>query len=193
MSSLKTCALWSGFLILPLGSNCLCITQDQLAGRKSLCERGFGTACVCPVIPFGVEIHFDPTPTKDKSRLHRFGTKVLPGVFIGCALFSEGGWTGDLIIADWRDIGEQRRVRCSRRKIQVHRSWNQSIAGSIHLFFSQLVSPKTRRSPSNFTPPDSRELRRGRGPSFSFGEARSDLVQSARGDSLQEGAELEIS
>ena len=60
---------------------CFCnlrITQDQLAGRKSLYERGFGTACVCPVIPFGVEIHFDPTSTQDKSRLHQFGTKVLP-------------------------------------------------------------------------------------------------------------------
>ena len=118
------------------------------------------------MIPFGVEIHFDPTSTQDKSRLHQFGTKVLPGVFIRYALNSEGGWTGDLIIADWRDIGEQRHVRCSRRKIQVHRSWNQSSAGKHSFVLFAVGFPKTRRSPSNLTPPDSRELRRGRGPSI---------------------------
>ena len=42
--------------------------------------------------------------TKDKSRLKQCGTEALPGIFFGYALSSGGGWTGDLTIADCRDI-----------------------------------------------------------------------------------------
>ena len=42
--------------------------------------------------------------TNDKTRLHQFGTKMLPGIFVGYALNSGGGWTGDVITADWHEI-----------------------------------------------------------------------------------------
>ena len=41
---------------------------------------------------------FYPISTKDKSRLHH------PGKISGYALNPGGGWTGDSIIADWRDV-----------------------------------------------------------------------------------------
>ena len=34
----------------------------------------------CPVIPSGVDIYCSPRATKDRSRLHQFGTKMLPGI-----------------------------------------------------------------------------------------------------------------
>ena len=57
-----------------------------------------------PVIPFGAEITYKPITDKDKARLHQFGIKVLSGVFIGYSLNIGGGWSGDLLVADWEDI-----------------------------------------------------------------------------------------
>ena len=57
------------------------------------------------MMPFEAGFFLYPTSTKDKkSRPHQFWTKVLSGMLIGYALNSGGGWTGDLIIADWHDI-----------------------------------------------------------------------------------------
>ena len=50
------------------------------------------------------EIDFNPISTKDKSLVHHFWTKMLPGIFIGYALDSGGSWKVELIIADWHDI-----------------------------------------------------------------------------------------
>ena len=71
-----------------------------------------------------------------------------------------------MIIADWHDLQNNVTSVGSRQEIQVQRSRNQEIAGSIRLSLRRWFS-KTRRSrgPSNLTPPESRELRRGRVPS----------------------------
>ena len=45
---------------------------------------------------------FNPISTT-KSRLDQFGTTLLARIFIGYARNSGRCWTGDLIIADWRD------------------------------------------------------------------------------------------
>ena len=37
---------------------------------------------------------------RDQSRLHQFGKKVLPGIFLGCELFAGEIWKGDILIAD---------------------------------------------------------------------------------------------
>ena len=44
------------------------------------------------------------SPRKEKSRHHQFGTTMPPGIFIGHALKSGGGWTRNLNIANWQDI-----------------------------------------------------------------------------------------
>ena len=38
-----------------------------------------------PVIPFGAMVEYHPISAKDQSRLHQFGPKVLPGIFLGSA------------------------------------------------------------------------------------------------------------
>ena len=41
---------------------------------------------------------------KDQSRIHQFGKKVLPGLFLGYALYAGGIWKGDVLIADFEEL-----------------------------------------------------------------------------------------
>ena len=77
--------------------------QDNLADGNSLYERIFGTPFGGAIKAFLGGIHVYPISTNDKSRFHQFGTMILLGIFIGYALNSGGGWTGDLIVADWHE------------------------------------------------------------------------------------------
>ena len=38
------------------------------------------------------------------SRLHQFGSKVLPGIFLGYALHAGGTWKGDVLVADIEEL-----------------------------------------------------------------------------------------
>ena len=59
--------------------------------------------CEGPIIPCGTEVNFNPI-SEDQGRVHQFGTKVLPGRFIGYALNAEGSWTGDLVKVDTKNM-----------------------------------------------------------------------------------------
>ena len=41
---------------------------------------------------------------KDQSRIYQFGKKVLPGLFLGYALYAEGIWQGDVLVADLEEL-----------------------------------------------------------------------------------------
>ena len=41
---------------------------------------------------------------KDQSRIHQFGKKVLPGLFLGYALYAGGIWKGDVLVADLEEF-----------------------------------------------------------------------------------------
>ena len=45
-----------------------------------------------------------PITAKDQSRIHQFGKKVLPGLFLGYALYAGGIWKGDVLIADIEEL-----------------------------------------------------------------------------------------
>ena len=45
-----------------------------------------------------------PVTAKDQSRIHQFGKKVLPGLFLGYALYAGGIWKGDVLIADLEEL-----------------------------------------------------------------------------------------
>ena len=49
-----------------------------------------GNHLIGPIIPFGSLVEYYPTTAKDQSRIHQFGKKVLPGLFLGYALYAEG-------------------------------------------------------------------------------------------------------
>ena len=57
-------------------------------------------------MPFGCEIKYKPITKDDMARCHRYGDKLLPGIFLGYDIQSGGGWSGDLIVADWDEIQE---------------------------------------------------------------------------------------
>ena len=64
--------------------------QDLLSDGKTPFERRFGTPFNGPVIPFGAMAEYHPISAKDISRLHQFGPKVLPGIFLGYVLYAGG-------------------------------------------------------------------------------------------------------
>ena len=63
--------------------------QDLLSDGKTSYERRFGKPFKGPIIPFGSLVEYYPISAKDQSRIHQFGKKVLPGFFLGYALYTE--------------------------------------------------------------------------------------------------------
>ena len=62
--------------------------QDLLSDGKTPYERHFGKPFKGPIIPFDSLIEYYPISAKDQSRIHQFGQKVLPGLFLGYALYA---------------------------------------------------------------------------------------------------------
>ena len=49
-------------------------------------------------------VEYYPISAEDQSRIHQFGQKVLPGLFLGYALYAEGIWKGDVLVADIEEL-----------------------------------------------------------------------------------------
>ena len=78
--------------------------QDLLSDGKTPYERRFGEPFKGPIIPFGSLVEYYPISAKDQSRIHQFGKKVLPGLFLGYALYSGRIWKGDVLVADLEEL-----------------------------------------------------------------------------------------
>ena len=98
--------------------------QDLLADGKTPYERRFGEFCKGPVIPFGAMVEYHPCSAKDHSRPHRFGKKVLPGIFLGYALYAGGIWKGDIQVTDSEEVENFGRVRNPCSKTQCKRNYH---------------------------------------------------------------------
>ena len=83
---------------------CLRNAQDLLAGGQTPYECRFNSPFEWPIIPFGAEVTFYPLSSEDRGRVQQFGTKVLPGRFMGYALNAGASWTGDQLIVDTEDL-----------------------------------------------------------------------------------------
>ena len=77
---------------------------DLLSDGKTPSERRFGQPFTGPIIPFGSLVEYYPISAKDQSRIHQFGKKVLPGLFLGYALYAGGIWKGDTLVADLEEL-----------------------------------------------------------------------------------------
>ena len=82
----------------------ICEIQDLLSDGKTPYERRFGEPFKGPIIPFGSLVEYYPISAKDQSRIHQFGKKVLPGLFLGYALYAGGIWKGDIMVADIEEL-----------------------------------------------------------------------------------------
>ena len=127
---------------------------DLLSGGKTPYERRFGKPFEGPVIPFGSLVEYHPITAKDQSRIHQFGKKVLPGLFLGYALYAGGIWKGDVLIADLEELEtmdaseiyskktqckrgdisqRKRRIYFSNRRWTNQNPWGRSGPENIHL------------------------------------------------------------
>ena len=77
---------------------------ELVSDGKTPYERRFGQPFKGPIIPFGSLVKYHPITAKDQSRIHQFGKKVLPGLFLGYALYAGGIWKGDVLIADLEEL-----------------------------------------------------------------------------------------
>ena len=78
--------------------------QDLIPDGKTPYERRFGMPYKEPVTPFGAMVEYHPISAKDISRLHQFGPKVLPIIFLGYVLYAGENWKGDMLIADTEEL-----------------------------------------------------------------------------------------
>ena len=78
--------------------------QDLLSDGKTPYERRFGEPFQGPIIPFGSLVENYHTSSKDRSRIHQFGKKVLPGLFLGYAPYAGRIWEGDIMVADIAEL-----------------------------------------------------------------------------------------
>ena len=93
--------------------------QDLLSGRKTPNERRFGMPFKGPVIPFGAMVEYHSISAKDISRLHQFGAKVLPGIFLGYALYAGEIWKGDILVADIEELEEMDASQLHARRLNA--------------------------------------------------------------------------
>ena len=126
---------------------------DLLSDGKTPYERRFGQPFKGPIIPFRSLVEYYPITAKDQSQIHQFGKKVLPGLFLGYALYVGGIWKGDVLIADLEeletmdaseiyskktqcergDISQARRIYFSNRRWTNQDPWRRSGTENIHL------------------------------------------------------------
>ena len=78
--------------------------QDLLSDGKTPYERRFGRPFKGPIIPFGSLVEYYSFSAKDQSRIHQFGKTVLPGLFLGYALYAGEIWKGDITVADIEEL-----------------------------------------------------------------------------------------
>ena len=114
-------------------------------------------------------LSFYPISAKDQSRIHQFGKKVLPGLFLGYALYAGGIWKGDMLVADIEELETMdasetysKKTQCekgdtSKRKWKIHVSsrrwtsqipWRRSGTANTHL---DTGTPNSRRKSKRFS------------------------------------------
>ena len=117
---------------------------DLLSDGKTPYERRFGHPLKGPIIPFGSLVEYHPITAKDQSGIHQFGQKVLPGLFLGYALYAWRIWKGDVLIADLEEFGNDGRIGSLLEKTQCERG---DISQTRRIYFSnsRWTNQNTRR------------------------------------------------
>ena len=101
--------------------------QDLLSDGKTPYEKRFGMPFHGPVTPFGAMVEYHPISAKDQSRLHQFGVKILPGIFLGYG-------------RRHLRIGGDGRTWTSRPKAQCKGSVNVAKKWKLHILCSRWYS-----------------------------------------------------
>ena len=99
---------------------------DLLSDGKTPHERRFGQPFKGPIIPFGSLVECYPITAKDQSRIHQFGKKVLPDLFLGNLLEKTQCERGDI-------SRRKRRIYLSNRRWTTQTPWRRSRPENIRL------------------------------------------------------------
>ena len=149
---------------IPWNVTPICDTSQiyYLMGRRHI-KRRFGKPFEGPIIPFGSLVEYHPITAKDQSRIHQFGKKVLPGLFVGYALYAgenlegwrtgcrpwgvgDDGRIGNLLKKTQCERGDvskrKRRIYFANRRWTNQNPWRRSRPENIHL---DTASTKSRR------------------------------------------------
>ena len=74
--------------------------QDLLSDGNTPCQRRFRKPFSGPIVPFGAMVEYHTFSAGDLSRLHQFGSKVLPRIFLRYVLHAGRIWKRDILVAD---------------------------------------------------------------------------------------------
>ena len=77
---------------------------DLLSDGKTHMRDVLGKPYKGPIIPFGSLVEYHTKIAKDQSRIHQIGKKVLPGLFLGYALYAGRNLEGDKLVADIEEL-----------------------------------------------------------------------------------------
>ena len=97
----RTVGLCDGMFLLLCAT---CTTRWPMTSRHWRGE--YGQKIDGLSVPFGTLVEYIPITAKDKSGVHQFGKTTLKGIFLGCVPRAGGGWSGDLMTADYADLHE---------------------------------------------------------------------------------------
>ena len=86
-----------------------------------------------PVKPFGAMVEYHPISAKDQSRLHQFGPKVLPGIFLGYVLSAGRIWKGDIMVADIEELEEMDASELHGRRLNAREVLTPQNGGTIYI------------------------------------------------------------
>ena len=93
--------------------------QDLLSDGKTPYERRFGMPFNGPVILFGAIVEHHPISAKNESKLHQFGAKVFPGIFLGYVMYAWWIWKGDIMVADIEELEEMDASELHARRLNA--------------------------------------------------------------------------
>ena len=81
------------------------VSQIYCLMGKTPYERRFGATFLKDLLFHLVHwLSITPLTAKDQSRIHQFGKKIIPGLFLGYALYAGGIWKGDVLVADLEEL-----------------------------------------------------------------------------------------
>ena len=95
--------------------------QDLLSDGKTPYERRFWKPFKGLINPLGSLVQYYTISARDQSRIHQFGMKVLPGLFLGYALYASGIWKGDIMVADIEELETMDASEIYSKKTQCER------------------------------------------------------------------------
>ena len=94
---------------------------DLFSDGKTPYGRRFGQPSKGTIVQFGSLVVYHVIIAQDQSRIHQFGKKVLPGLFLGYALYAERIWKGEVLVADLRELETMDASEIYSKKTQCER------------------------------------------------------------------------